>query len=96
MVAALPAVWPVVFVDQFVAVNREHELTKTGTLRRRRYREAIEIVRKHYGSGPLKWWIFQPYTAQINDTLPMCDGGRPALIYGVRIKIRCDHKSAHD
>ncbi|TCL70400.1 glycosyltransferase family 2 protein [Rhizobium sp. BK251] len=52
---------PLAYVDQFVAVNREHELTKTRTLRRRHYREAMEIVRRHYGRVPLKWWIAQPY-----------------------------------
>lgn len=49
------------FVDAFVAVNREHGATKTATERRRHYREAIAVVRKHYGRVPLKWWIAQPY-----------------------------------
>ena len=50
-----------VFIDHFVAVNREHARTKTGTRRREHYREAIEVVRRHYGRVPLKWWIAQPY-----------------------------------
>jgi glycosyltransferase involved in cell wall biosynthesis len=49
------------FVDEFVAVNREHPDTKTGTRRRDHYREAIAVVRKHYGRVPLKWWLAQPY-----------------------------------
>ena len=49
------------FVDHFVAVNREHADTKTRNNRRRHYREAIEIVRRHYGSVPLKWWLAQPF-----------------------------------
>lgn len=49
------------FVDEFVAVNREHDATKTKTLRRRHYREAISVVRAHYGHVPLKWWLAQPY-----------------------------------
>lgn len=49
------------FVDAFVAVNREHGGTKTATQRRRHYREAMAVVRKHYGRVPLKWWIAQPY-----------------------------------
>lgn len=49
------------FVDEFVAVNREHEATKTRTLRRRHYQEAMAVVRKHHGHVPLKWWLAQPY-----------------------------------
>ncbi|MCF7966210.1 MAG: glycosyltransferase [Methylobacter tundripaludum] len=49
------------FLDDFVAVNREHEATKTKTQRRRHYQEAINVVRKYYGRVPLKWWLAQPY-----------------------------------
>jgi len=49
------------FVDEFVAVNREHEDTKTKTQRRLHYREAMKVVRKYYGRVPLKWWLAQPY-----------------------------------
>jgi hypothetical protein len=49
------------FVDAFVAVNREHEETKTSSKRREHYREAMAVVRKHYGRVPLKWWLAQPY-----------------------------------
>jgi len=49
------------FVDAFVAVNREHAGTKTGTQRRAHYREAMQVVKRHYGRVPLKWWIAQPY-----------------------------------
>lgn len=49
------------FVDNFVAVNRDHEATKTKTLRWLHYKEAIAVVRKHYGYVPLKWWLAQPY-----------------------------------
>lgn len=52
---------PLVFIDDFVAVNREHEDTKTNTQRRRHYQEAIGVVRKHYGRVPWKWWLAQPY-----------------------------------
>lgn len=52
---------PMHFVDSFVAVNREHGGTKTKTQRRRHYREAIAVVRRHYGTVPLKWWLAQPY-----------------------------------
>ena len=49
------------FVNQFVAVNREHKDTKTKTLRRRHYQEAMAVVRKYYGHLPLKWWLAYPY-----------------------------------
>ena len=49
------------FVDEFLAVNREHAETKTSSKRREHYREAIDVVRRHYGRVPLKWWLAQPY-----------------------------------
>lgn len=52
---------PLVKVDDFVAVNRDHDATKTRRLRRRHYTEAIAIVRKHYGKVPAKWWLYYPY-----------------------------------
>jgi hypothetical protein len=54
-------VGPLHFVDEYVAVNREHAATKTKTLRHLHYWEAMAVVRKHYGKVPLKWWIAQPY-----------------------------------
>jgi len=50
------------YVDEFVAVNRIHENTKTSKHRRKHYREAMNVVRKYNGSIPLKWWIAQPYS----------------------------------
>jgi glycosyltransferase involved in cell wall biosynthesis len=52
---------PPAFVDEFLATNREHASTKTGTRRKQHYKEAIAVVRKHYGRVPLKWWLAQPY-----------------------------------
>lgn len=49
------------FIDEFVAVNRDHETTKTRTSRRRHYQEAMAVVRKYHGHVPLKWWLAQPY-----------------------------------
>lgn len=54
-------VGPLHFVDDFVAVNREHKDTKTKSLRRRHYQEAMAVVRKYHGSVPVKWWLAQPY-----------------------------------
>lgn len=52
---------PLHFVDNFVAVNRDHRGTKTRNWRRLHYREAMGIVRKYHGRVPLKWWLAQPY-----------------------------------
>jgi len=58
------------FIDKYVAVNREHSATKTSSMRRRHYREAIQTVRKHYGAVPLKWWIAQPYAVWYKSIFP--------------------------
>ncbi|OJW48267.1 MAG: glycosyl transferase [Candidatus Accumulibacter sp. 66-26] len=50
------------FVNDFVAANRDHEATKTKTLRRLHYQEAMAVVRKYHGRVPLKWWLAQPYS----------------------------------
>ena len=52
---------PLQYVDEFVAVNRVHGGSKTKSMRGRHYREAMAVVRKHYGRLPLKWWLAQPY-----------------------------------
>lgn len=62
-------VGPLRFLDDFVAVNREHEATKTKTQRRRHYQEAIKVVRKHYGRVPWKWWLAQPYAVWFKSIL---------------------------
>jgi len=48
-------------VDEFVAVNREHEQTKTRTQRRLHYSEAMDLVRRYHGRIPWKWWLYYPY-----------------------------------
>lgn len=57
------------FVDAFIAVNRDHEATKTKTLRRRHYQEAMAVVRKYHGRVPLKWWLAQPYAVWFKSIL---------------------------
>jgi GT2 family glycosyltransferase len=52
---------PLVLLDEFLAVNRVHALTKTKTQRRLHYQEAMITVKKYYGHIPLKWWLAQPY-----------------------------------
>lgn len=52
---------PLLFVDAPIAVNSVHPATKTNRFRRRHYREAIRVVKKHHGKVPLKWILYQPY-----------------------------------
>jgi len=52
---------PLGFVDDEVAINRNHDETKTRIHRRLHYKEAMETVRRHHGHVPLKWWLAQPY-----------------------------------
>lgn len=61
---------PLHYLETFVAVNREHEDTKTKTLRRRHYSEAMKVVRKYHGKVPLKWWLFQPYSVWFKSFFP--------------------------
>lgn len=49
------------YVDSFVAVNRDTPRCKTNMYRRLHYREAMSVVRRHRGRLPIKWWIAQPY-----------------------------------
>lgn len=61
------------FVDEFVAVNREHKGTKTRRQRRLHYREAMAIVRENYGYVPLKWWLAQPYSIWLKALMQKLD-----------------------
>lgn len=49
------------FLDNHIAVNRDHKDSKTNSYRRKHYQESISLVRKYYGTPPLKWWLFWPY-----------------------------------
>lgn len=63
---------PLQFIDDYVAVNRIHATTKTNTQRRKHYLEAMEVVRRHYGSVPLKWWLAQPYAVWFKAMMNRC------------------------
>lgn len=52
---------PPLMVKEVVAANRVHRDTKTNSFRRSHYREAMEVVRRHNGYVPLKWYLAQPY-----------------------------------
>jgi glycosyltransferase involved in cell wall biosynthesis len=53
------------YVDRKLAINRLHANTKTVRHRRLHYSEAMKIVKKYYGSLPLKWWLYYPYAVWI-------------------------------
>ncbi|CAK0770568.1 Glycosyltransferase [Gammaproteobacteria bacterium] len=48
------------YVSHDVALNRNHDRTKTLTRRRDHYWEAMAVVRRHYGRVPIKWWLAWP------------------------------------
>jgi glycosyltransferase involved in cell wall biosynthesis len=58
------------FVDEYIAVNRDHRKTKTNKQRAKHYHEAIKVVKKHYGSVPLKWRLAQPYSVWFRSIWP--------------------------
>lgn len=51
---------PFIYVDQDVAINRDHEDTKTNTKRRQHYQESMGIVHRYYGRVPLRWYAAWP------------------------------------
>lgn len=51
---------PLGYVEKEVALNRDHDQTKTKVQRKRHHQEAISVVRKHHGSVPAKWWVTWP------------------------------------
>jgi len=53
---------PLLFLDEYVAVNRQHVQSKTQKNRRLHYRESMAIVKKYHGRLPLRWWLAQPYS----------------------------------
>lgn len=55
------AAGPPEFVDEMIAVNRQHFGTKTQSQRFAHYKEAMYVVKTHAGTVPLKWWLYQPY-----------------------------------
>lgn len=48
------------YVAEDVAVNRDHEKTKTNTKRRQHYRESMKLVKFYYGRIPLRWYAAWP------------------------------------
>ncbi|MEX0961104.1 MAG: glycosyltransferase family 2 protein [Burkholderiales bacterium] len=51
---------PLLRVRHTVAASRDHLHTKTNMRRAQHYREAIAVVRRHYGRVPIKWRLAWP------------------------------------
>lgn len=60
---------PLGFVEREVALNRDHDQTKTYTRRKRHYQEAIAVVRNYHGSVPIKWWLAWPVSVWLRGWL---------------------------
>lgn len=58
-----------IYMNEFIAVNRQHQDTKTQSQRFSHYKEAMGVVKKHTGSVPLKWWLYQPYAVWLKSIL---------------------------
>lgn len=58
------------FINKYVAVNRDHPKSKTNTQRAKHYYEAIKVVKKNYGSVPIKWVIAKPYAVWFKTKWP--------------------------
>lgn len=49
------------FLDEYVAMMVMHSDMKTSRLRSKHNREAMSVVKKHYGSLPIKWFLAWPF-----------------------------------
>ena len=56
------AVGSLKFMDKYIAVNREHNGTKTKNFRRLHNNESVGIVKKYNGRVPIKWLLYKPYS----------------------------------
>lgn len=50
------------FINEYVAVNRVHDETKTRNNRKLHNDESVSIVKKYNHKVPLKWMILRPYS----------------------------------
>ena len=53
------------YIRTAVAGTRLHNQTKTATRRADHYRESMAVVRNHYGSIPLKWYLAWPFMVSL-------------------------------
>ncbi len=57
------------YVRRFVAATRMHRQTKTTRRRADHYMEAMEVVRRHTGKVPLKWYASWPFMVTLRSFL---------------------------
>ncbi len=59
------------YVEKEIALNRDHDQTKTKTQRKRHHQEAMSVVRRHHGSVPAKWWLTWPYSVWVRSWMTL-------------------------
>lgn len=60
---------PLHFLNDFVAVHRDHKKSKSNSYRALHYRESMKVVLTQHGKIPLKWWLYQPYAVWIRSLM---------------------------
>ncbi len=53
---------PLYYLSDFVAANRVYGQTKTSSLRRSHWLEAMSVVKRYTGRVPLKWYLLWPWS----------------------------------
>ncbi len=53
---------PLYYLTEFVAANRVYGQTKTSSMRRLHWREAMSVVKKYTGRVPIKWYLLWPWS----------------------------------
>jgi glycosyltransferase involved in cell wall biosynthesis len=58
-----------IYIPTDVAINRDHEDTKTNTRRRQHYTESMSLVKKYYGRIPMRWFVAWPISVGLRSLL---------------------------
>lgn len=54
-----------IYLKETIASMRIHDAAKTAVFRSRHYREAMQVLSRHYGRVPMKWYLVWPYAVWI-------------------------------
>ncbi len=58
-----------IYVKKFIAGSRVHHETKTASRRSDHYREAMQVVKRHMGYIPVKWYLSWPIMVSLKSCL---------------------------